>query len=72
MNDFEVECYSGCRGEEEPRAIVREGRRLRVEQIEARWIGVAGRYFRVRCSDGRVYDLLYQESEGRWSETGRA
>lgn len=71
MSEVEVECYAGYRGDEEPRTLIIEGRRLMVQQILRRWRGTAGRYFRVRASDGREYELLHEEATGLWSEVGR-
>jgi len=34
------------------------GSRLKVEQIVSRWRGTAGRFFRVRASDGHVLNLV--------------
>jgi len=72
MAEIEVECYAGYRGDEEPRSLVIDGRRLLVQEIVRRWRDVNGRRFRVRCKDGREYDLSHDESTGLWTEIGRA
>lgn len=47
---MKVTAHSGYRGDQEPRSVVLEGRRLRVERIEARW----------REPHGDVFDLLME------------
>jgi hypothetical protein len=71
LNDIQVESYAGYRGDQEPRVLILEGRRLIVQEILGRWRGPTGRYFRIRTSDGREYELLHEESTGLWSESGR-
>jgi len=71
MTEVKVECYAGYRGDEEPRILIFQGRRLMVQEIVSRWRGTAGRYFRVRASDGREYELLHQEATDLWTEVGR-
>ncbi len=66
MSQIQVECYAGYRGEQEPRALVIEGRRLAVEEIVSRSIEPAGRRFGVRCTDGRRYQLFHEEATGVW------
>lgn len=66
MSQIRVECYAGYRGEQEPRVLVIDGRRLSVEAITFRSIEPTGRRFRVRCEDGRQYDLFHEEATGDW------
>ncbi len=61
----EVECYSGYRGEETPRALAVGGRRVRLEVLD-RWAEPERRCFRVRGDDGAVRVLAVDE-DGEWS-----
>jgi hypothetical protein len=72
MGAIEVECYAGYRGEQEPRTVVVDGRRLLVREVLSQARGTAGRHFRVRCDDGREYELFHDDATGAWSEVARA
>jgi hypothetical protein len=61
-----VECHSGYAYAERPIALHWEGRRLEVEQVEADGRIPAGRRFRVRTRDGRIFELLYAELSDEW------
>jgi len=58
-----VECYSGYRGDEEPRAFWLGTRRLAVRAIVDRWFAPTQRWFRVDADDGNVYVLRFDESK---------
>jgi hypothetical protein len=61
-----VESYSGYRGNEEPRAIELEGRRVAVIEVVRQWQDVGARCFRVRADDGKSYVLRYVEHKDEW------
>ena len=61
-----VECHSGYTYGERPTALVWEGERFLVEAVEAVWRIPAGRCFRVRTVDGRVFELFYGEMYDEW------
>lgn len=61
-----VECYSGYRGEQEPRAFSLGQRRIVVGEILDRWIAPAHRYFKVRGDDGATYILRHDALADRW------
>lgn len=61
-----VECYSGYRGEEEPRAFTMGARRFSVIEIVDRWMAPDHRYFKVRADDGRMLVLRHDTGSGRW------
>ncbi len=61
-----VECHSGYTYAERPIALIWEGDRLEVDEIEARWRIPGGLRFRVRTVDGRVFELFYGELYDEW------
>ncbi len=63
----EVICYSGYVGDEEPRAVVLEGRRLAVAAVERRWRTPEARFFTVRLSDGSRGVLREDATSGKWT-----
>jgi hypothetical protein len=62
-----VECYSGYRGEEEPRAFWLGERRIEVMELLDRWLSPEHRYFRVKGEDGDTYILRHDEMSGEWT-----
>jgi len=62
-----VECYSGYRGDEEPRAFALGARRLEVQAILDRWLAPDHRYFKVAASDGDTYILRHDDATGEWT-----
>lgn len=61
-----VECYSGYRGEQEPRAFWLGERRLEVAALVDRWLAPDHRYFKCLAGDGNFYILRYDEASGEW------
>jgi hypothetical protein len=61
-----VECHSGTTYGERPIAILWEGERLLIVEIEARWRLPDGRKFRVRVEDERTFELYYVEQIDEW------
>jgi hypothetical protein len=68
-----VECYSGVRAEEAPRALFWADRRLEVEEILDRWYQgsldpavPAADYFRVRTRQGETYLLRHERAAHAW------
>lgn len=62
-----VECYAGYRYPERPRALLWEGERLEVAEVERRWRTPSGPAFRVRMHDGRRFTLAYDEAADAWN-----
>lgn len=62
-----VECYSGVEYAERPTALMWEGQRLAIEEIERRWREPGGPAFRVRTKDGRRFQLRYDEQDNTWT-----
>lgn len=67
--EIRVECYAGHRGEETPRALAFDGRRVEVAEVLDRWLAPDHRYFKVAGSDGARYILRHDTASGRWSLT---
>ena len=67
---IQVECYSGHRGEEEPRAFTLGERRYQVIAILDRWIAPEQRYFKVEADDGRTLVLRHDSASGDWELAG--
>ena len=61
-----VECYSGLEYAERPTALHWKGERLEVEAVEAQWRISGGKKFRVRTTDGQMFELLYVELYDEW------
>ena len=64
---IKVECYSGYRGAESPRAIVMGGNRLAVKKIIDMWVGENHRYFKVICENGQ-YLIRLDEQNDAWEK----
>jgi hypothetical protein len=62
-----VECHSGYTYPQEPRAVIWEGCRHRVERIDRRWRTPEGPGFRVKAEAGIWFDVHYHEFEDHWS-----
>jgi len=68
----EITAYSGYRGEENPKAFIRQGRIITVVEILKRWIQEeAGkrkrrRFFEVRGSDDTIHRIIYDEESLEW------
>ena len=71
MKTIEVIAYAGYVGEQEPRAVVLEGRRLAVERIERRWRDPDADRFEVRLEDGRRLELRHDRDGEWWSGEAR-
>ena len=61
-----VECYSGHRGEEEPRRFSRGERTYEITRILDRWLDPNHRYFKVRAEDEGIYLLRHDPNTGEW------
>jgi hypothetical protein len=63
----QVICYSGYAADQEPRAVVVDGRRLEVLAVERRWREPEARCFVVRVSDGMRCRLRQEVTSGAWT-----
>lgn len=64
-----VACYAGYRGEEEPRRIWFDDRKVEVAEILDRWLAPDHRYFKIRGDDGCTYIIRHDPSAERWELT---
>ena len=62
-----VDCYSGYRGEQEPRRFHFGPRKLEVSEILDRWLGPDHRYFKLLGSDGDTYILRHDVESHDWT-----
>jgi len=62
----EVDCYTGYRGEEEPRGFLLGEHRVEVVEILDRWMEPDHRYFKVKGDDGGRYILRHDVRSGSW------
>ncbi len=64
--DVRVDCYAGYRGEETPRRLEIDGRRVEVVEVIDRWFGPDHRYFKVLGDDEAVYLLRHDDPADRF------
>lgn len=64
-----VDCYSGHRGEEEPRRFFLGEREINAMEIMDRWLDPGHRYFKVRGDDGGIYILRHDVQQDFWQMT---
>ena len=71
---IQVECYSGYKANETPRAFVWRGKRHGILEIRDRWYegGISGRsirldYYKVLADDGEEYILRYHSLFDKWA-----
>ncbi len=64
-----VECYSGYRGEETPRAVFMGSRKIEVVDILDQWLSPDHRYFKIRGSDQSIYIIRNDSITLEWSLT---
>jgi len=62
-----VECYSGHTYAQEPRALTWSGQRLRIVQVERRWMTPDGPAFWVRTEPGHRFEVRYQQQADCWT-----
>jgi hypothetical protein len=64
--DVRVECYAGYRGEETPRRIWLDGKKIAVVEVQDRWLAPDHRYFKLLGEDGTVYIIRHDTSTWEW------
>ena len=62
-----VECYSGQTYAERPLALYWEGERFEITEILSRWRSPGENHFLARVEDGRIFQLVYYDTEDVWS-----
>jgi hypothetical protein len=65
----EVECYDGHRGEQTPRAVMLDGRRIAVAAVLDQWLAPDHRYFKLQGADGDTYLVRQDVASGAWELT---
>ncbi len=64
--EIKVECYSGYRGEETPRFILMQSRKIEVKNISDRWLAPDHRYFKCIGDDQATYIIRHDLQTLRW------
>lgn len=64
-----VECYAGHRGEETPRALILDNRRVEVVDVLDRWLAPDHRYFKLKGGDGDIYIVRHDPAADTWELT---
>jgi len=63
---IEVECYAGYRGEETPRRLRFDDRKIEVVEVVDRWLAPDHRYFKLRGRDGASYIVRHDVISAAW------
>jgi len=72
IETIEVIAYSGYRGEEAPKAIIFGDEKIEVAEILKMWVEERlgdrsrRRFFKVRGSNGKSYEIYYDEAVMKW------
>ena len=72
LKKIEVIAYSGFRGEETPREFILRGKRIKIVEIQDRWVEeglgdrATKRFFEVKGSDGGIHKIFYDEKRSEW------
>ena len=66
---LQVECYAGHRGDEKPRMLLIDERKIFVEEVLDSWLGPDHRYFKLKGDDGEVYIIRQDTTSGTWELT---
>ena len=72
LKKIEVIAYSGFRGEETPREFILRGKRIKIVEIQDRWVEeglgdrATKRSFEVKGSDGGIHKIFYDEKRSEW------
>jgi hypothetical protein len=69
VNVLQVECYAGHRGDEKPRMLLIDERKIFVEEVLDSWLGPDHRYFKLKGDDGEVYIIRQDTTSGSWELT---
>lgn len=66
---IKVTCYAGYRGEETPRIIQFQSRKIEVKKVIDRWLNPDHRYFKVLGKDDGIYIIRHDIETGDWGLT---
>ena len=64
--DIQVECYAGYRGEETPRFIRFDSRRIEVKSLLDQWLAPDHRYFKLLGEDDAIYIIRHDTASQGW------
>jgi hypothetical protein len=64
--DYRVECYSGWKYGERPKALISEEARYEIVEILKSWRTPDEICFHVRIVEGASFELIYDESRDQW------
>ena len=64
-----VDCYAGHRGEQTPRVLYIDDRKIIVEEVLDAWLAPDHRYFKLRGDDGDVYIVRHDPHADSWELT---
>ena len=67
--EIKVECYAGYRGEETPRIIWFESRKIEVKKLLDRWLDPDHRYFKILGDDDGIYIIRHDTNTWVWGLT---
>ena len=72
---IDVIAYSGYKGEETPRTILLNGKRIEVVEIFRQWVEErpdnrkTRRFYQIRGNDGNPYTIYYDDKSMEWSHS---
>ncbi len=66
---IKVECYAGYRGEETPRILWFESRKIEIKKMLDRWLDPNFRYFKILGDDGGIYIIRHDMNTSVWGLT---
>ena len=64
-----VECYAGHRGEQTPRTLILDDRRIAVADVVDAWLAPDHRYFKLKGADDNTYLVRHDERSDTWELT---
>jgi hypothetical protein len=67
--EIKVECYAGYRGEETPRIIRFESRKIEVKKLLDCWLDPDYRYFKILGDDDGIYIIRHDTKTWVWGLT---
>jgi hypothetical protein len=66
MEPIEITVHFNQEGTMTPMHFTWNGSRLRVESTGRRWSDEAGQHLLVMVSNGKIYELIFVDKQGRW------
>lgn len=64
--DYRVECHSGWKYGERPKALILENKRLEITAVQKCWRTPTGIFFQVLTGDGDSFELVYDDNKDQW------